>query len=194
MPSWWKRSKSTFHRSSVTPSSAPGSPARASTSRVQTGGRRGGGEGDFLAVAPPKQLTRQRKLRHVDGIDVDGLGGLAAAAEPGRRASSSPPLQRGRAAASEAVGIPGSTPISRSASSREAVVQPPRSASSPVLHPLPLPSPRPPDMEAQDQPGVADGWGLGERTAYAPRCLLDFLSSFRLLFLLTFFVRFDRHW
>nr|CAB3455529.1 unnamed protein product [Digitaria exilis] len=174
MPSWWKRSKSAFHRSSVTPSSAPGSPARASTSRVQPGGRRGaadegGGEGDFLAVVPPK-LTRQRKLRHVDGIDVDCLGDLnaAAAAEPGRRASSSPPLQRGRAAA-EAVGIPGSIPISWSASSREAVVQPPRSASSPVLHPLPLPSPRPPDLEPQDPPGVADGWGLSERTPYAPR-------------------------
>ena len=165
MPSWWKRSKSAFHRSSVTPaSSTPASPARASTSRAQPGGRRGAGAESDLLVAPPK-LTRQRKLRHVDAIDV-ALGDLVVA-EAGRRASSSPPLQRGRA--SEAVGIPGSTPVSRSSSTREAVAQPPRSASSPVLHPLPLPSPRPADLDPQDPPGVADGWG-DRTTTYAPRC------------------------
>ncbi|KAG2631313.1 mitogen-activated protein kinase kinase kinase 5-like [Panicum virgatum] len=173
MPSWWKRSKSAFHRSSVTPaSSTPASPARASTSRAQPGGRRGAdGESDLL-VAPPK-LTRQRKLRHVDAIDV-ALGDLVVA-EAGRRASSSPPLQRGRA--SEAVGIPGSTPVSRSSSTREAVAQPPRSASSPVLHPLPLPSPRPADLDPQDPPGVADGWG-DRTTTYAPRFTSQTVQKF----------------
>ncbi|WVZ61604.1 hypothetical protein U9M48_011455 [Paspalum notatum var. saurae] len=152
---WWKRSKSAFHRSSVTPSSSstPASPARASTSRAQPGpgGGRRAADPDLLLAQPNKQLTRQRKLRHVDGIDV-ALGGLLALDAEPRRCSSSPPHQRS------------ATPISRSASTREAVAQPPRSASSPVLHPLPLPSPRPPDLDAQqDPPGGADG--CGDRTA-----------------------------
>jgi hypothetical protein len=64
--------------------------------------------------------------------------------------------------------------VSRSSSTREPVAQPPRSASSPVLHPLPLPSPRPADLEAQDPPaGVADAWT-------APRCVsVPFLQSLR---------------
>ncbi|CAL5091932.1 unnamed protein product [Urochloa decumbens] len=185
MPSWWKRSKSAFHRSSVIPSSTPASPARASTSRVQPGGRRrSGGSGDdaaerdLLAVAPPK-LTRQRKLRHVDDIEV-ALGDLVVTGEAGRRASSSPPLQRGRGA-SEAVGIPGtvSTPVSRSASTREAAAPPPRSASSPVLHPLPLPSPMPFDLEAQDPPGVAaDGWGDRASPYAVPRFISQTVQNF----------------
>jgi hypothetical protein len=182
MPSWWKRSKSAFHRSSVLPASTstPASPARASTSRAQPGGRRGGGAGEeaeaeaeadlLVAVAPAPKLTRQRKMRHVGGVDV-ALGDLVVVVvEADRRASSSPPLQRGRGA-SEAVGIPASTPVSRSSTTREPVAQPPRSASSPVLHPLPLPSPRPADLEAQDPPaGVADAWT-------APRCVSVPFSS-----------------
>ncbi|EER97885.1 mitogen-activated protein kinase kinase kinase 5 [Sorghum bicolor] len=168
MPSWWKRSKSAFHRSSVTPSSSsastPSSPARASTSRVQPGPRgRAGRRGDLLA--PPPKLTRQRKLRHVDVGSVDvQLGDLGIDDDVSdRSSSSSPPQQRGRSSASEAVGIPIGTPISRSASAREGGAQPPRSASSPVLHPLPLPSPRPPDPS-----GAADGWG-DRTTTLAPR-------------------------
>ncbi|KAL6880514.1 hypothetical protein ACP4OV_012079 [Aristida adscensionis] len=161
MPSWWKRSKSAFHRPVAAPSSTPASPARASTSRAPDG--RGGGGEDRDLLAPPR-LTRQRKLRHVDDIDV-GLGDLGLDV-----ASSSPPPQRGRASASEAIGPPVSIPIARSKSTREDVAQPPRSASSPVLHPLPLPSPspsRPADVvDAPDPPGVADGWG--ERATLAP--------------------------
>ncbi|XP_062188963.1 mitogen-activated protein kinase kinase kinase 5-like [Phragmites australis] len=157
MPSWWKRSKSAFHRSVVAPSSTPASPARASTSRAQPGR---GGRVEYRDLLAPPRLTRQRKLRHVDDIDV-GLGDLGLDV-----ASSSPPPHKGRVSASEAVGPPRSTPISRSASSREAVAPPPRSASSPVLHPLPLPSPRPADLETQEPPGVADGWG--EKTTPAP--------------------------
>jgi hypothetical protein len=194
MPSWWKRSKSAFHRSSVLPASTstPASPARASTSRAQPGGRRGGGAGEeaeaeadlLVAVAPAPKLTRQRKMRHVGGVDV-ALGDLVVVVvEADRRASSSPPLHRGRGA-SEAVGIPASTPVSRSSSTREPVAQPPRPASSPVLHPLPLPSPRPADLEAQDPPaGVADAWT-------APRCVsVPFLQSLRFPLYCFFFAQF----
>uniref|UniRef100_A0A0D9WUZ1 mitogen-activated protein kinase kinase kinase n=1 Tax=Leersia perrieri TaxID=77586 RepID=A0A0D9WUZ1_9ORYZ len=89
-----------------------------------------------LEIDTFEALTRQRKLRHVDDIDV-GLDSLGLAV-----ASSSPPPPAGRASASEAVGFrPVSIPISRSASFAEgrAFAQPPRAASSPVLHPLPLP-------------------------------------------------------
>ncbi|KAJ1287469.1 hypothetical protein BS78_02G012200 [Paspalum vaginatum] len=169
MPSWWKRSKSAFHRSSVTPSSStPASPARASTSRAQPGP--GGRRAADLLLAPPK-LTRQRKLRHVDDIDV-ALGGLDV--DPERRSSSSPPHQRGALG----LGVPGSIPISRSASTREGVAQPPRSASSPVLHPLPLPSPRPPDLDAQDPPEVADGFGDRTTTLQAPRMTSQTVQKF----------------
>jgi hypothetical protein len=161
MPSWWKRSKSAFHRSPVTPfssASTPSSPARASTSCVQPGGR--AGRRDLLA--PPK-LTRQRKLRHVDDLYV-ALGDLRVDVSD-RSSSSSPPQQRRLATASEAIEIPVPTLVSRSASAREGGAPPPRSASSPVLHPLPLPSPRPPDPSGA---GAADGWC--DRTTHAPRC------------------------
>ncbi|EMS63679.1 hypothetical protein TRIUR3_20283 [Triticum urartu] len=141
MPSWWKRSKTAFHRSATTAaSSAPASPARASTSRSQP--RRAGAEdaGDLLLARPqrqPRQLTRQRKLRHVYDIDA-----LLADLGIDVASSSSPPHARGRASASDAVGL--GPPISRSSNAADGVVAPPpRSASSPVLHPLPLPSPSP---------------------------------------------------
>lgn len=170
MPSWWKRSKSAFHRSPVTPfssASTPSSPARASTSCVQPGGR--AGRRDLLA--PPK-LTRQRKLRHVDDLYV-ALGDLRVDVSD-RSSSSSPPQQRRLATASEAIEIPVPTLVSRSASAREGGAPPPRSASSPVLHPLPLPSPRPPDPSGA---GAADGWC--DRTTHAPRCgpFLPFLRK-----------------
>ncbi|XP_066323223.1 uncharacterized protein [Miscanthus floridulus] len=115
-------------------------------------------------TAPPK-LTRQRKLRHVDvgSVDVEpGDLGIDDDVSDRSSSSSSPPQQRGRSSASEAIGIAVGTPISRSASSWEGGAQPPRSASSPVLHPLPLPSPRLPDPL-----GIADGWG--DRTTLAAR-------------------------
>ena len=140
-------------------------------------------------TAPPK-LTRQRKLRHIDVGSVD--------VEPGdlgidddvsdRSSSSSPPQQRGRSSASEAIGIAVGTPISRSASSREGGAQPPRSASSPVLHPLPLPSPRLPDPL-----GIADGWG--DRTTLAARCGVFCFQNKSPLFLLSpnlIGIQFDR--
>ncbi|KAL6647176.1 hypothetical protein ACP70R_014613 [Stipagrostis hirtigluma subsp. patula] len=153
MPSWWKRSKSAFHGPVTAPSSTPASPARASTSRAQPGHRGGRDDQDLLLARG--RLTRQRKLRHVDDIDV-GLGDLGLDV-----ASSSPPPPRGRASTSEATGPRFSIPIARSMSTREGVAQPPRAASSPVLHPLPLPSPspRPAELDAPDPPGVADGWG-----------------------------------
>ncbi|KAF7015979.1 hypothetical protein CFC21_029683 [Triticum aestivum] len=158
MPSWWKRSKTAFRRSATTAaSSAPASPARASTSRSQT--RRAGSEdaGDLLLARPhrqPRQLTRQRKLRHVYDIDA-----LLADLGIDVASSSSPPHARGRASASDAVGL--GPPISRSSNAADGVVAPPpRSASSPVLHPLPLPSPspKPPaELETTDSAGVAEG-------------------------------------
>nr|ACN34809.1 unknown [Zea mays] len=169
MPSWWKRSKSAFHRSPVTPfssASTPSSPARASTSCVQPGGR--AGRRDLLA--PPK-LTRQRKLRHVDDLYV-ALGDLRVDVSD-RSSSSSPPQQRRLATASEAIEIPVPTLVSRSASAREGGAPPPRSASSPVLHPLPLPSPRPPDPSGA---GAADGWC--DRTTHAPRVTSQIAQKF----------------
>ncbi|KAK3126215.1 hypothetical protein QOZ80_7AG0553280 [Eleusine coracana subsp. coracana] len=177
MPSWWKRSKSAFHRPVAASASTPTSPARASTSRAQAAAGRLGDAGDLLA-APPR-LTRQRKLRHVDDIDVVlGDLGIGDDALP----SSPPPPQRSRSSASEALGPPISAPISRSASSRESGAPPPRSASSPVLHPLPLPSQRFPEFEAPEPPSrVADGWG--ERatpvpSSNAPRVTSQIMQKF----------------
>uniref|UniRef100_A0A0E0LGF9 mitogen-activated protein kinase kinase kinase n=1 Tax=Oryza punctata TaxID=4537 RepID=A0A0E0LGF9_ORYPU len=151
MPSWWKRSKSAFHRSAV--SSAPASPARASTSSCAAQslrsavGRCADDDGDLL-LARRRQLTRQRKLRHVDDIDV-GLESLGLVV-----ASSSPP-PTGRASTSQAVGRPVSIPIARSASSAEgrAAQQPPRASASPVLLPLPLPSPKPVGLDTPEPDG-----------------------------------------
>ncbi|XP_047067523.1 mitogen-activated protein kinase kinase kinase 5-like [Lolium rigidum] len=157
MPSWWKRSKSTFHLSATTASSssAPASPARASTSRAQP--RRTGSDdaGDLLFGRPhrqPRQLTRQRKLRHVDDLDK-----LLADLGIDVTSPSSPPHSRGRASASDAVGL--GPPILRSSNAADGVVAPPpRSASSPVLHPLPLPSPKPPtELETPEPAGGAEG-------------------------------------
>ncbi|TVU40511.1 hypothetical protein EJB05_13978 [Eragrostis curvula] len=176
MPSWWKRSKSAFHRPvAAGPSSTPTSPARASTSRAAQAAGRFGEAADLLASAPPR-LTRQRKLRHVDDIDV-ALGDLRLDDDDALPSSPLPP-QRARASASEALAPPISTPISRSASSREGGAPPPRSASSPVLHPLPLPSPRLPDFE---MPGVPDGWGEKATPApssYAPRATSQIVQKF----------------
>uniref|UniRef100_A0A0D3GLN7 mitogen-activated protein kinase kinase kinase n=1 Tax=Oryza barthii TaxID=65489 RepID=A0A0D3GLN7_9ORYZ len=152
MPTWWKRSKSAFQRSSAV-SSAPASPARASTSSCAAPGRRSAAgrcaddAGDLL-LARRRQLTRQRKLRHVDDIGV-GLESLSLVV-----ANSSPP-PRGRASTSAAVGHPVSIPIARSASSAEfrAVHQPPpraATAASPVLLPLPLPSPKPVESDTSE--------------------------------------------
>lgn len=152
MPTWWKRSKSAFQRSSAV-SSAPASPARASTSSCAAPGRRSAAgrcaddAGDLL-LARRRQLTRQRKLRHVDdiGVGLESLGLVVA--------NSSPP-PRGRASTSAAVGHPVSIPIARSASSAEfrAVHQPPpraATAASPVLLPLPLPSPKPVESDTSE--------------------------------------------
>ncbi|KAL5210759.1 hypothetical protein ABZP36_006382 [Zizania latifolia] len=137
---WWKRSVSP----SASPSSAstPASPARASTSRVggassrrRDGGLFGGGGGG--GSDPQARLTRQRRLRHVDDIEV-GVSALGLDASPSPAAPSScPPSRR------DSVGFglltASSTPISRTPSNME--VAPPRSSSSPVLllHKLPLP-------------------------------------------------------
>ncbi|KAF0926087.1 hypothetical protein E2562_021801 [Oryza meyeriana var. granulata] len=171
MPSWWKRSKSAFHRSAVTSASTPTSPARASTSCAQPSRRSAVGGGAYDAgdlLAPRRQLTRQRKLRHVDDIDV-GLESLGLVV-----ASSSPPPS-GRASASEAVGFPVSIPISRSASSAEGrAAQPPRAASSPVLLPLPLPSPRPVELDMPEPAGIGEGGGVRTRVTTTSQIVQKF--------------------
>ncbi|KAG8081332.1 hypothetical protein GUJ93_ZPchr0007g4527 [Zizania palustris] len=151
MPSWWKRSKSAFHRSGTTFASTPASSAVASTSGFQP--RRRSAEAGDLLLAPPRQLTRQRKLRHVDDIDV-GLSDLGLVV-----ASSSPPSS-GRVSASVAVGYP------RSART----APPPRSASSPVLHPLPLPSPspRPMELDIVEPAEIAEGGGERATPSHMP--------------------------
>uniref|UniRef100_A0A0D3FPF7 mitogen-activated protein kinase kinase kinase n=1 Tax=Oryza barthii TaxID=65489 RepID=A0A0D3FPF7_9ORYZ len=139
---WWKRSvsPSPSPSSSSASASTPASPARASTSRVGGGvpsrrrdvvGFGWGGGSD-----PQPRLTRQRRLRHVDDIEV-GVSALGLDSSPSPAAPSSCPSSR------DSVGFglltASSTPISRTASNME--VAPPRSSSSPVLlpHPLPLP-------------------------------------------------------
>uniref|UniRef100_A0A0E0GU67 mitogen-activated protein kinase kinase kinase n=1 Tax=Oryza nivara TaxID=4536 RepID=A0A0E0GU67_ORYNI len=139
---WWKRSvsPSPSPSSSSASASTPASPARASTSRVGGGvpsrrrdvvGFGWGGGSD-----PQPRLTRQRRLRHVDYIEV-GVSALGLDSSPSPAAPSSCPSSR------DSVGFglltASSTPISRTASNME--VAPPRSSSSPVLlpHPLPLP-------------------------------------------------------
>ncbi|KAF0888370.1 hypothetical protein E2562_014192 [Oryza meyeriana var. granulata] len=140
---WWKRSVSPSPSSSPSLSSAstPASPARASTSRVGGGGgissrRRDGGLGGGGSDPQPR-LTRQRRLRHVDDIEVgvSALGLDAASSSPA--APSSCPSKRD--SAGFGLVTASSTPISRTPSNME--VAPPRSSSSPVLlpHPLPLP-------------------------------------------------------
>uniref|UniRef100_A0A0E0KJD8 mitogen-activated protein kinase kinase kinase n=1 Tax=Oryza punctata TaxID=4537 RepID=A0A0E0KJD8_ORYPU len=138
---WWKRSVSPSPSPSA---STPASPARASTSRVGGGGggvgvpsrRRDVGFGWGGGSDPQPRLTRQRRLRHVDDIEV-GVSALALDSSPSPAAPSSCPSSR------DSVGFglltASSTPISRTASNME--VAPPRSSSSPVLlpHPLPLP-------------------------------------------------------
>ncbi|XP_052148523.1 mitogen-activated protein kinase kinase kinase 5-like [Oryza glaberrima] len=143
---WWKRSvsPSPSPSSSSASASTPASPARASTSRVGGGG--GGGvpsrRRDVVGFGwgggsdPQPRLTRQRRLRHVDDIEV-GVSALGLDSSPSPAAPSSCPSSR------DSVGFglltASSTPISRTASNME--VAPPRSSSSPVLlpHPLPLP-------------------------------------------------------
>jgi hypothetical protein len=76
--------------------------------------------------------------------------------------------------------------VSRSSSTREPVAQPPRSTSSPVLHPLPLPSLRPSDLEAQVPPArITDGWSMHLGVS------IRFLHSFFLLLFLSSFIRID---
>ncbi|KAG8098289.1 hypothetical protein GUJ93_ZPchr0013g34314 [Zizania palustris] len=141
---WWKRSVSP----SASPSSAstPASPARASTSRVggassrrRDGGLFGGGGGGGGGGGSDQQarLTRQRRLRHVDDIEV-GVSALGLDASPSPAAPSSCPPSR-RDSVGSGLLTASSTPISRTPSNME--VAPPRSSSSPVLllHKLPLP-------------------------------------------------------
>uniref|UniRef100_A0A0E0D799 mitogen-activated protein kinase kinase kinase n=1 Tax=Oryza meridionalis TaxID=40149 RepID=A0A0E0D799_9ORYZ len=140
---WWKRSvsPSPSPSSSSASASTPASPARASTSRVGGGGvpsrrRDVVGFGWGGGSDPQPRLTRQRRLRHVDDIEV-GVSALGLDSSPSPAAPSSCPSSR------DSVGFglltASSTPISRTASNME--VAPPRSSSSPVLlpHPLPLP-------------------------------------------------------
>jgi hypothetical protein len=79
---WWKRSAHHHHSSSA---STPASPARASTSRIP---RRDGGD---LGGPPDHQprLTRARRLRHVDDIEV-GVSALRMDDSPTAAPSSSP--------------------------------------------------------------------------------------------------------
>uniref|UniRef100_A0A0D9VZD4 mitogen-activated protein kinase kinase kinase n=1 Tax=Leersia perrieri TaxID=77586 RepID=A0A0D9VZD4_9ORYZ len=149
---WWKRSVSPSPSSSSrsqSSASTPASPARASTSRVGGGGgggvssRRGDGGfgGGGGGSEPQPRLTRQRRLRHVDDIEV-GVSGLGLDSSSSSAAPSSCPSSRDAAGFGFGFGglmTASSTPISRTASNME--VAPPRSSSSPVLlpHPLPLP-------------------------------------------------------
>ncbi|XP_006650640.2 mitogen-activated protein kinase kinase kinase 5-like [Oryza brachyantha] len=135
---WWKRPVSPSPSPSPSSASTPASPARASTSRVggprRDGGFGGGGGGG--GSDPQPRLTRQRRLRHVDDIEVGvsaiGLDSSASSAAPSSCPSRRDYVGFGLVTAS-------STPISRTPSNME--VAPPRSSSSPVLlpHPLPLP-------------------------------------------------------
>uniref|UniRef100_A0ACD5WDV0 Uncharacterized protein n=1 Tax=Avena sativa TaxID=4498 RepID=A0ACD5WDV0_AVESA len=126
---WWKRSAHHHHSSSA---STPASPARASTSRIP---RRDGGD---LGGGPDHQprLTRARRLRHVDDIEV-GVSALRMDDSPTAAPSSSYPARRD--AVWSGLATASSTPISRSPSNMEVV--PARSSSTPMLLPRPPPPP-----------------------------------------------------
>ncbi|KAE8784863.1 mitogen-activated protein kinase kinase kinase YODA-like [Hordeum vulgare] len=123
---WWKRSA---HRPSSASASTPASPARASTSRIP----RHDGAGDL------PRLTRQRRLRHVDDIEV-GASALRLDDPHAAPPSSSSSYPARRDAVWSGLATASSTPISRSPSNMMEAA-PARSSSTPMLlpHPLPLP-------------------------------------------------------
>ncbi|CAN6229693.1 unnamed protein product [Urochloa humidicola] len=92
------------------------------------------------------KLTRQRKLHHVDDMDV-ALGDLVVSEDDRASSSSTPPFQRGCSTPPRPSG-------SSSASTREVVAQPPGPRPRP-LHPLPPPSLRSVDLKAQEPTGAA---------------------------------------
>ncbi|CAN6179376.1 unnamed protein product [Urochloa humidicola] len=121
---------------------------RKANNHINTGGRcRDGAGSDTRGTSSLRRakLTRQRKLHHVDDMDV-ALGDLVVSEDDRASSSFTPPFQRGCSTPPRPSG-------SSSASTREVVARPPGPRPRP-LHPPTPPSLRSVDLKAQEPTGV----------------------------------------